>query len=181
MQRRLNCRPKTSLCPKGTFSLPNTVLTRGHFPSHLSSGGSPYLALLCTTTAPFFRTRPIHPPLRLYHSQSAEGTNHMFRGRISSGQHPRPKYLELCCLSPPASLSSTLSLGRGWMLLDGLVGWLQGDKNRGGVMSSSAGTLGGATSVLHWRKKVLPLELMSRRVALSAHSVKRICASSQSG
>lgn len=55
------------------------------------------------------------------------------------------------------------------MLLDGLVGWLQGDKNRGGVMSSSAGSLGGAMIALHWRKKVLPLELMSRRVALIAH------------
>lgn len=35
----------------------------------------------------------------------------MFQGGILTGQHPRPKYLQLSC--PMASLSSTLSLRTG--------------------------------------------------------------------
>lgn len=94
-------------CPRDTFPLPNTVPARNPLPDERPAPIPPELwrpALsgreLSLSSSSVLRARPIHPPLRLHHSQSGERTNHMFRGRISSGQHPRPKYLELSCLSP---------------------------------------------------------------------------------
>lgn len=159
MQRRLNCRPKTSLCPKGTFPLPNTVRTRNPLrmerplpiPPELwwqpLSGSSLHSHCSLLPHSPHSSTSPFLP-------QAEHGGNkpHV-SGKDLERAASQTKVPRALLPLPPASLSSTLSLGRGWMLLDGLVGWLQGDEGRGGVMSSSAGTTGGATSVLHWRER----------------------------
>lgn len=178
---RLNCRLKTSLGPKGTFPLLNTVHTRNLLQSERPFPIPPELwwQPLSGSSLRSHHSFPLHSP----HSstslpQSERGGNkpHV-SGKNLEQAASQTKVPRALLPFPPGSLSSPLSLGRGWMLLDGLVGWLQRDKARVGVKSSSAGNLGEAKSVLHWHEKVLPLELIrrSRMVALSAE----ICALSR--
>lgn len=152
-------------CPKGAFPLPNTVHARNPLRDERPVPVPPELwrlppiwpwalsllrsSLFSSPFSPHSSTSPSSP-------QSERGVNkpHV-SGKNLERAASQTKVPRTLLPLPPPSLSSTLSLGTG---LDGFrwmaaVCWgrMAAGADGGGVMSSSAVTLGGATSVLHWR------------------------------